>query len=63
MNGPEHFREGQRQQQEAYNNASTAQEEFFHLAQAQNHFLAALVAAVADHFHPDSLSWQEAIHQ
>lgn len=63
MTGPEHFREGQRQQQEACNNASTAQEEFFHLASAQNHFLAALVALVADHTQPDSLSWQEAIHQ
>ena len=61
MTGPEHYLEGQRQQQEAYDHASTPQEEFFHLASAQNHFLAALVAAVASHAHPESIAWQEAL--
>lgn len=63
MTGPEHYREGERQQQEAYDNASTPQEEFFHLTAAQNHFLAALVACLATSQHPESVSWQEAINQ
>ncbi|HEY9353695.1 MAG TPA: hypothetical protein VIP28_10605 [Nocardioides sp.] len=62
MTGPEHFREGERQQQAA-DSKTTAQEQFFHLAAAQNHFLAALVALVADHTQPDSIAWQETTHQ
>lgn len=61
MTGPEHYREGQRQQQEAYDHTSTPQEEFFHLTSAQNHFLAALVAVLAEDKHADSVSWQQAV--
>lgn len=61
MTGPEHYREGERQQQEAYDHASTPQEEFFHLASAQNHFLAALVACLAASQHPESTSWAKVI--
>lgn len=61
MNGPEHYREGERQQQEAYNNASTPQQEFFHLTAAQNHFLAALVAVLAADRAPDVTAWREVL--
>jgi hypothetical protein len=61
VTGPEHYLEGERQQQEAYDNASTPQEEFFHLASAQNHFLAALVAVLATSQHPESTSWAKAV--
>ena len=60
VNGPEHYLAGQKQQNEAYNNASTAQEEFFHLTAATNHFLAALVALLAADRAPESIAWQQA---
>ena len=60
MNGPEHYIAGQKQLDHAYNNASTAQEESFHLAAATNHFLAALVALLAADRAPGSIAWQEA---
>ena len=46
MTGPEHYLEGERQQQEAYDNASTPQEELFHLMSAQNHFIAGLEQSI-----------------
>ena len=61
MNGPEHYREGERQLQEAYDHADTPQAEFFHLTAAQNHFLAALVACLAEDRCHDSVSWQQAV--
>jgi hypothetical protein len=32
------------------------------LLEAQTHFLAALVAAVAIHHHPESIAWEQAIN-
>jgi hypothetical protein len=72
LTGPEHYREGERllagQPVHADDLArgvepGTWPPTRMELLAAQTHFLAALVAAVADHHHPDSLSWQEAIHQ
>lgn len=69
MTGPDHFREGeermrasdyQRQQAGDDGDLTTAMHEAL---QAQNHFLAALVACLATHQHPESVAWAKVIDQ
>ncbi len=67
MTGPDHFREGeermrasdfQRQQAGDDGDLTTAMHE---AAMAQAHFLAALIACLAAHQHPESMAWAKVI--
>lgn len=71
MNGPDHFREGERllagQPIHADDLArgvepGTWPPTQMELLAAQNHFLAAIAACLATSQHPESVSWEEAIN-
>lgn len=70
MNGPDHFREGERllagqpihaDDIERGVEPGTWPPSQMELLTAQTHFLAALVALHAEHQHPESVSWQRAV--
>lgn len=62
MNGPEHLREGKRLLADSCASSLSFQPEECQIlaAQAQAHFLAALVAIEIEDKLPDRVSWQEA---
>ncbi|MER5715703.1 hypothetical protein [Streptomyces sp. NPDC002132] len=65
MTGPEHYREGERllAASEDTTIAFGADTARALAAQAQAHFLAALVATTAVSQHPDSVAWDKVINQ
>lgn len=71
MNGPDHFRAGERllagqpissDDQERGIEPGTWPPTHMELLAAQNHFLAAIAACLATSQHPESVSWEEAIN-
>ncbi|MCX5522184.1 hypothetical protein OG342_04785 [Streptomyces bobili] len=71
MNGPEHYREGERllagtdvpADSEQGSGARRDRPSRMDLMEAQTHFLAALAASLASHQHPDSVAWDRVINQ
>jgi hypothetical protein len=71
MNGPDHYREGERllagtdvpADPEQGVGARHDRPSQMDLLEAQTHFLAALTASHATSAHPDSTSWDRAINQ
>lgn len=72
MNGPDHFREGERllagqpvhpDDLERGVKPGTWPPSQMELLAAQTHFLAAIVACLATHQHPESVSWDQVINQ
>ena len=61
MNGPDHYREGERLLKQCTEFGSGERRGSI-ATEANAHFLAALTAAVATSQHPDSVAWKQAIN-
>jgi len=60
VTGPEHYREGERLLKQCAEYSSGERRGSI-AAEAQAHFLAALVATTAAHQHPESVAWAKVI--